>query len=449
MRMINTNSHKLYERALHVFPSGVTHDNRYFGGVEPIYISRAQGSRKWDVDGNEYIDYWMGHGALLLGHGHPAIVEAVQRQMAFGTHYGGSHPLEVEWGELIQRLVPSAERMKFTQSGTEATMMAVRLARAYTGRQKFLKFQGHFHGWSDAMTAGFHAPFNVPSSVGVSQSTLESVVVAPTDLAEVSRILSEDKDIACIILEPTGASYGTIPLPEGFLAGLRELTTQHNTLLIFDEIITGFRYTPGGVQQQTGVIPDLTTLAKIVAGGLPGGAVVGREDIMAALEFRPGDPEWNRYRRIHHPGTFNANPLSASAGIAMLNIAATGEPQEQAAQTGVRLVAEMNRAIDDLHLEESCVYGDGPIFHILLGRGGRVDNGGRLVAGCADTLTLREANKPAVKTALQQGMLNRGVDLLSGQGGIIATTHTEADISQTATAFHETLRDMREAHLLD
>src|SRR5205085_9970588 len=134
--------------------------------------------------------------------------------MARGTHYGASHPLEVEWGELIKELVPSAERVKFTGSGTEATMMAVRLARACTGREKFLKFQGHFHGWSDAMTAGFRAPFNVPSSVGVAQATLESVVVASTDLAEVERVLSEDKDIACVILEPTGASYGTMPLPE-------------------------------------------------------------------------------------------------------------------------------------------------------------------------------------------------------------------------------------------
>src|SRR5687768_5885068 len=199
----NTGSSALYKRALAVFPSGVTHDNRYFGELEPVYIDRAQGSRKWDVDGNEYIDYWMGHGALLLGHGHPAIVEAVQRQISRGTHYGGSHALEVEWGELIQQIVPSAERIKFTGSGTEATMMAVRLARAFTGRQKFLKFQGHFHGWSDAMTAGFQAPFNVPSSVGVDQAVLDNVIVAPADLEEVERIFAEQpREIACAILEP-------------------------------------------------------------------------------------------------------------------------------------------------------------------------------------------------------------------------------------------------------
>lgn len=443
------NSHALYERALQVFPSGVTHDNRYFGEVEPIYIDRAKGSRKWDVDGNEYVDFWMGHGALLLGHGHGRIVEAVQKQMERGTHYGASHPLEVEWGELIKRLVPSAERVKFVGSGTEATMMAVRLARAYTGRQLFLKFQGHFHGWSDAMTAGFHAPFNVPSSVGVAQSVLESVLVAPTDLEEVERIFAQRPgEIACVILEPTGASYGTIPLPEGFLAGLRNIVDRHNALLVFDEIVTGFRYAPGGVQEVTGVIPDLTALAKIVAGGLPGGAVVGRAEVMQSLEFRPDDAEWNRYHRINHPGTFNANPLSAAAGIAMLQIAGTGEPQRYIAELGHKVVTEMNRAIEQLGIEGSCVYGDGPIFHVLLGKGACANKDGTLKEGSADILTLRRANDAQVKAALQMGMMRRGVDLMSGYAGIMATAHTQEDVALTATAFYETLGEMRESGVL-
>ncbi len=449
VQLPHEHSHKLYERALQLFPSGVTHDNRYFGALEPVYINRAKGSHKWDVDGNEYIDFWMGHGALLLGHGHPAIVDAVQRQMSRGTHYGAAHPLEVEWGELIQRLVPSAERVKFTGSGTEATMMAVRLARAYTGRQRFLKFEGHFHGWSDAMTAGFQAPFNVPSSVGVADATLEGVIVAPTDLAEVERIFSEQPgDIACVILEPTGASYGTIPLPDGFLTGLQEITRRHGALLIFDEIVTGFRYAPGGIQELTGVIPDITTLAKIVAGGLPGGAVGGRAEVMAALEFRSGDAEWNRYHRINHPGTFNANPLSAAAGVAMLQIASTGAPQQEITDTGEQLIKEMNNAIAELGIEGSCVYGDGPIFHILLGRGATANPDGTLVSGSADTLTLRQANKPEVKAALQRGMMARGVDLMSGHSGIMSTAHTAQDIALTATAFHETLRDMRGSGVL-
>jgi len=445
--LTHTNSHELYARALKVFPSGVTHDHRYFGALEPVYIDKAEGSHKWDVDGNEYIDYWMGHGALLLGHGHPAIVEAVQDQITRGTHYGASHPLEVEWAELIQSLVPSAERIKFTGSGTEATMMALRLARAFTERPRFLKFQGHFHGWSDSMTAGFQAPFNVPSSVGVAPEAIENVVVASTDLDEVEQALSQG-DISCVILEPTGASYGTIPLPANFLQGLRDLTQRYGVLLVFDEIVTGFRYGPGGVQAQTGVIPDITALAKIVAGGLPGGAVAGRADIMSALEFRPDDPDWNRYHRINHPGTFNANPLSAAAGIAMLRIAATGEPQAQIAELGCRLVGEMNRVIGELGIAQSCVYGDGPVFHILLGRGARVNRQGILVEGSADTLTLRQGNKPELKTALQSGMLRRGIDLLAGRSGMISTAHTEADLSRTVSAFRDTLVEMRGAGLL-
>ncbi len=442
-------SHELYERALQVFPSGVTHDNRYFGANEPIYIDHAHGSRKWDVDGNEYIDYWMGHGALLLGHGHPAIVDAVARQIMRGSHYGGSHPLEVEWGELIQQLVPSAERVKFTGSGTEAAMMAVRLARAFTERQKFLKFQGHFHGWSDSMTAGFQAPFNVPSSIGVSQSSLDGVIVAPVDLSEVERLFIEHPgEIACVILEPTGASYGQIPLPEGFLVSLRDLAHKHGALLIFDEIVTGFRYSPGGVQQQSGVIPDITSLAKVVAGGLPGGAVGGRADIMQCFEFRANDPDWNRYHRINHPGTFNANPLSAAAGIAMLKEASTSEPQEYIAKLGRELTIAMNKVIASLSIEGSCVYGDGPIWHILLGKGAQANSDGKLTPGSADTLTLRQANKPEVKAALQSGMMRRGVDLMSGHAGIMSTAHTQTDLDQTVEAFQATLKEMQKANLI-
>jgi glutamate-1-semialdehyde 2,1-aminomutase len=442
-------SHELHRRALKVFPGGVTHDHRYFGPVEPVYIARAQGSRKWDVKGNQYIDYWMGHGALLLGHGHPDIVQAVQEQAALGTHYGGSHPLEIEWGEIVQQLVPSAERVCFTSSGTEATMMAVRLARAFTGRDKFLKFQGHFHGWWDAMTVGLYAPFDVPSSVGVPRAVVDTVLVAPTDLTEVERMLTEHAhEIACVILEPTGASYGTIPLPEGFLQGLRELTRRHDVLLIFDEIITGFRYSPGGIQAQTGITPDLTTLAKILAGGLPGGAVVGRADVMATLDFRPNDPQWNRYHRVNHPGTFNANPLSAAAGIAMLRIAATGRPQEHADRMAGTLLREMNRAIAGLGIQGSCVYGCGSILHVLLGRGARANPDGTLVPGSVDVVTLRQGNAPEVKAALQEGMLRRGVDLMAGRSVIVSAAHTPEDVALTATAFYDTLREMRDRRLL-
>ncbi len=241
---------------------------------------------------------------------------------------------------------------------------------------------------------------------------------------------------------------GTIPLPDGFLAGLAEVARRHGVLLIFDEIVTGFRYSPGGVQAQTGVVPDMTTLAKIMAGGLPGGAVVGRAEVMAALEFHPGDPKWNRYRRINHPGTFNANPLSATAGIAMLKEAATGKPQEYITQMGRKLIVAMNEAIADLGIGGSCVYGDGPMWHVLLGRGARANPDGTLDRSSADAVTLRELNKPPVKAALQSGLMRRGVDLMSGKSGVMSTAHTGTDLDQTVEAFRETLREMRDNRIL-
>ena len=438
----NPRSAELAARARTVLPGGVTHDNRYMPDG-PIYIDRTQGSRKWDVDGHEYIDYWMGHGALLLGHNPPAVVEAVLRQMPRGTHYGGSTELEVRWAELITQLVPSAERVRFTSSGTEAGMMAVRLARAYTGNSKLLKFEGHFHGWSDPMTAGFHAPFDVPSSVGVPRAVIDTVIVAPNnDLAAVEQILAGDDDIAAAILEPTGASYGTIPVADGYLAGLRELTARHGVLLIFDEVITGFRYAPGGIQQVTGVTPDLTMLAKIVAGGLPGGAVVGRADILAPLEFH-GDAHRDRFGRIHHPGTFNANPLSAAAGIAMLEIVARGEAHPYINQYGERLAVAMNTALREAGVETGCVYGNGSIFHVLLAPGAQADGRGRLAPGSADVLTLRAGTPGPIRHALHAEMLRRGVDLMSGQHGVCSTAHTQADFDQTVQAFYEAAQALR------
>src|SRR3990172_2446902 len=318
-------SRQLHRRAQRVFANGVTHQIRMQDPF-PIYVSHAEGAHKWDVDGHRYVDYVGGHGALLLGHGHPAIVAAVGEQIAKGTHYGACHELEARWGELVEQLVPSAERVRFVSSGTEAVMMAFRLARAFAGRPKVLKFQAHFHGWHDYGMAGLSIPFETPASPGIPAAVFDTVVVCPANDPAALAAALQPGDVAAAIVEPTGAHFGQVPLRPAFLADLRRLCTGHGTLLIFDEVVTGFRYAPGGVQALSGVIPDLTTLAKILAGGLPGGAVVGRADIMAAFEFR-ADPQWNRYRRLYHPGTFNANPLSAAAGVAPLALISTTEPQ--------------------------------------------------------------------------------------------------------------------------
>ncbi|HEX9015888.1 MAG TPA: aspartate aminotransferase family protein [Chloroflexota bacterium] len=437
-------SARLYAEAEKVFPSGITHDSRYMTPF-PLYIARAEGARKWDVDGNEYIDFVLGHGALLLGHSHPAVVEAVTRQIPLVTHPGGCTELEVEWGQLVQSLVPSAERVKFTSSGTEATMMAMKLARAFTGKGRIAKFAGHFHGWHDYAQVGQAPPFDVPPA-GIPPEVAGTVVTLdPRDEAGVQRTLESDPSIAALILEPTGASWGTVPLRPGYLQWLRELTSRTGVVLIFDEVITGFRYSPGGAQQYFGVTPDLTTMAKILAGGLPGGAVAGRADIMEHLAFRAGDAQWNRFKKIPHPGTFNANPVSAAAGVAALKIAATGGPQTTAAQLGSALRSGMNRALARRGIS-GCVYGELSLFHIYLGECSQKD-------GCDHTMctndpaALKAARSGAKAEALRRFMLANGADI-QGAGGMLSSAHTMADVEEGVEIFDRALGDMLEVGLI-
>lgn len=432
---LHPGSAALYEESQRVFPSGVTHDVRYVTPF-PIFVDRAAGSRKWDVDGNEYIDYVSGHGALFMGHAHPLITAAISEQAAKGTHYGANHRLEIEWGQLVKDLVPCAEEVRFTSSGTEATLMALRLARAYTGRDRILKFDRHFHGWHDAV-AGTRSPEDEsPHSSGVPAATLSNTVSVPQgDIRLVEEKLASG-DVAAVILEPTGASWGTLPLRASFLAELREVTAKHNTVLIFDEVVTGFRVSPGGTQARYGVTPDLTTLAKILAGGMPGGAVCGRADIVSMIEFRDG--RWNAEKRIMHPGTFNANPVSAAAGCTMLKMVRTGEHHARADGLNRRLVTGMNETLDRCRAP-GAVYGLASYFHITLGQDGVRPQDGIEWAGEGappDTPT-------HVQTALRRAMLNHGADLMHGDGGFVSGVHSEADIDATVAAFDASLAEMQ------
>ena len=240
---------QLWGRAEQVLGGGAGHDLRLFQPV-PMYVSRGSGSRKWDVDGNEYIDYLMGNGALLLGHAHPEVLEAMTAAAANGTHFGQDTPLTIKWAERIQQLVPSAEKVRFTNSGTEANHLAIRLCRAYTGKLRVLRFDGHFHGWHDDVIHGFHPPFDRDGSLGVPPAIRHQQVAVPdNDLGRLAATLAEHGDeIACAIVEPTGASWGRVPLDDGFLQGVRELTRKAEVPLIFDEIVSGFRFAPGGAQ---------------------------------------------------------------------------------------------------------------------------------------------------------------------------------------------------------
>ena len=358
-------SAQLAERGRRVFPSGVTHDGRYLEPF-PVFIDHATGSLKFSVEGHPIVDYWMGHGALLLGHSHPAVVAAVEKQMPRGTHYSACHELEIEWAERIIHLVPSAELVRFTNSGTEATLMALRISRLITGRRKFVKFIGHFHGWHDFLIPASSAPYDPGdwSMPGIPSGVLDDMVaIPPNDLAAVEQALVEHQP-ACLIVEATGGHWGTVPVRGEFLKGLRELTAKHNVIFIMDEVITGFRVHPGGAQGYYGIVPDLTTMAKIVAGGLPGGALAGKAELMEALAFD------NRYgKKMKHPGTYNGNPLSAAAGCAALDIVATGQPCRRANDVAAELRQRLNRLFAEKNADW-IAYGDFSSVRILPGYNG-------------------------------------------------------------------------------
>jgi glutamate-1-semialdehyde 2,1-aminomutase len=425
-------SARRYETARQVFPAGVTHDLRYMEPF-PVYIDRQKGAHKWDVDGHELIDYWSGHGAMLLGHSHPDVVAAVQAQVAKSTHAGGCHDLEIEWGEWVKRLVPSAERVRFTGSGTESTLMALRLCRMFTGRPKFLKFAGHFHGWHDAVSVGSDPPYDNLAVPGVPEGiAANTVVIPPNDLDRLERTLKDDSQIGALILEPTGGHWGAVPIREPFLKAVRELTTKYGQLLIFDEVITGFRVAPGGAQERYGVKPDLTTLAKILAGGLPGGALAGRADVLAAIEFRPGKP------KMRHPGTYNANPLSAAAGVAALKLVATGEPCRKANESGRMLRNRLNKLFAHRGWPW-LAYIDFSMFKLIPNYQGprppeaKGDDDGMIpYGGDLNQLDGPPAN-PKLRHAFRQAMLLNGVDI-PGLGGWLTAAHTEADLDRTVQA---------------
>ena len=364
--------------------------------------------------------------------------------MADGSHFGNDHPLQIEWAEWITRLVPSAERVRFVNSGTEASALALRLARAYTGRSKILRFEGHFHGWHDDVVHGFHPPFEADGSLGVPPQVRDNLVLIPDgDLNRVADLLATDHEIAAAILEPTGASWGRVPIEVDFLRGLRELTARHGVALIFDEVVSGFRFSPGGVQQLTGVIPDLTCLAKIVAGGMPGGAVVGPAEIMTPFNMT-GDPQRDRHARVVHFGTFNASPPSAAAGITVLRRVASGEPIQQAN----RMADQLRRSWDEVlerHGVAGYVYGVASTFHVYF----ETDHERLGQATTRRDLQTRDAKRlkgmpAALVTQYQRHLRHRGVDIMSSTGGVLSSTHTEEDIILATSAFEATVMALLE-----
>ena len=428
-------SEQLWERAKASLPGGVSHDGRFLPPY-PTYFNKALGARKWDVGGREYIDYAMGSGAMMLGHNHPQVVEALRGQLEDGTFYATVHPNEILWAELVKELVPSAERVRFVASGTEATMLAMRISRAYSARPKVLRFEGHFHGWHDYAALGMKAPFDKLPCLGLPDWLREVSVVCPANAEATEKKLKEDSGVGTIIVEASGANWSSVPISDEFLRDLRTLADRYSCVLIFDEVITGFRWSPGGKQKLLGVTPDITTMAKIVAGGLPGGAIGGRADIMRLLD---PNVEVNGYKPgVIHKGTFNGSPLVSAAAVATLRIIKNGEATRHADHIAGLIRRGMQALIDELAVD-AIVYGEASTFHVYFGKGARK---------CKISDITPEQIRAMKRDSLDlytAGLRKRGVDFMSYTGGLTSLAHSEADVAPTLEAFGGAVRDLLDA----
>jgi len=309
-------SRGLYERACNYLPGGVTYAVKYWEPY-PVYANRAKGSRVWDVDGNEYIDFWMGHFAIIMGHAYGPVLEAAREQIELGAHFGYCHEWEIEHAKIISEMSPCVDFFRATNSGTEANMYAIRLARAYTKRSKVGKFEGNWHGGYDALHKAVNPPLDKPPSLGLTEDTLKDTIVLPyNDIDGVVKIAKKEA-LACIVIEPVMGAGGFIPAEREFLKGLRELCDEEGILLIFDEVITGFRLARGGAQEYYGVVPDLAVFGKTIGGGVfPAGGFGGKAEIMELLDYTRGRKP---YEAVFHGGTYAGNPLSTRAGYVVLS----------------------------------------------------------------------------------------------------------------------------------
>ncbi len=410
----------LSQRARAALPGGVSHELRYWDPY-PIFIERALGAEKWDVEGRRYIDFKMGSASQMLGHSHPAIVEALLAQAERSIFSADCHEAEIAWAEWINQLYPSAEHTRFTASGSEATMLAIRLGRAFSGRDRVLRIDGHYHGWHDHALKGAKPGSDRPTSLGVPPAISDLIEVCAADPQSMESAL-QDERIGTVLIEASGANYGSVPLPTERLRALHDVARKVGIVLIFDEIITGFRWSPGGRQARDGIVPDLTTLAKIVTGGLPGGAVCGRTEIMELMnnaKMRGGlSPP------VSHKGTFNASPLIAAGAVAAMPLLASGEAQAQADAMAARLRDGINGLIAR-HGITGRAYGESSTCHMLF--------------GAQDPSALSPAQvrsvSPALVKGLRWGLLQKGVDLMSHTSCVTSASHTPNLIDEALVAF--------------
>jgi glutamate-1-semialdehyde 2,1-aminomutase len=426
-------SRELYERACRVLAGGVASEFRKGGMPHPLFYARGEGSRVWDVDGNEYLDFTLSQGPLVLGHSHPEVLAMVARESARGQLFAGQHRAELELAERLQAILPCAERLRFSLSGSEAVHTALRLARAVTGRPRFLRFEGHYHGWLDNVAQGIAAPSVealgprerpnlLPWTEGLPPRIAEECRLLPwNDLDLVERTLAEQgEEIAAVITEPVMGNAGCIEPAPGFLAGLRALCDRYGALLIFDEVITGFRLAMGGAQERYGVTPDLAVFGKALANGYPISVLAGREHCMRAIAES----------RVIHAGTMNSGNPSVAAAQATLEILARERVHERLESLGARLLAGLRRAAaatrQPLHVQ-----GPGPMLHAGFTAAGSVRD-------YRDTLAY---DRPRYAEFVGR-MQDRGVRLIGRGTWYLSAAHTAEEIDQAVAAAHAVLAEM-------
>ncbi len=425
--MATDRSRRLFERGKRAIPGGVNSPVRAYaavGGI-PRFIERGRGCRIWDVDGNEYIDYVGSWGALILGHAHPQVLRAVRRVLARGTSFGAPTELEVELAEAICAALPSVESVRMVSSGTEATMSAIRLARAATGRAHVIKFEGGYHGHVDSLLVGAGsgvATLGIPGSAGVPEAYTKLTIQVPyNDLAALAVAFRRwGEQVACVVVEPVAGNMGCVPPVAGFLEGMRELCDRHGALLVFDEVMTGFRVAWGGAQLRFGVTPDLTCLGKVVGGGLPAAAYGGRKELMA--QVAPEGP-------VYQAGTLSGNPLAVAAGLETLRLLERPGTYARLERRARRLTEGLG-AIAEEHGVEFTTAAIGGMFGFFF-HPGPVSNA-------------EEAKKSHLARFRRffAAMLERGIYLAPSpfEAGFVSLAHRPADIDRTLDAARESMR---------
>jgi glutamate-1-semialdehyde 2,1-aminomutase len=427
-----TQSEEWFARAQQSLVEGVNSPSRgaavYTPG--PILLERGQGSRAWDIDGNQYIDFMMSFGALIQGHAHPTLVKTVCDAMAEGSHFAAATSAEIEAAESFRHMVPSAEVVRFTNTGSEATMLALRLARAHTGRRKFLKFEGHYHGWYDPYLLNAHShppqqlgtienPVRVSDSEGIPPSTFDDVVLAPwNDIPALERVLKQQGlELAAVITEPIMANMGCILPKDGYLQRLRELTRDCGALLILDEVVTGFRYAPGGCQEYYGIVPDIGTFGKALGAGFPVGAVAGPRSILERMQWSD--------KMVLHYGTFNGHRLTMKAVSANLDILSAEDTYPKLHAVGNTAISGLREVFRQRGVK-AIVQGFGPMFQIYF-------TGRDAIHDYRDYCTYVDTK---LYSRFVHRLLDRGIYMTPSNGlhWIISTAHTDADVQELLQA---------------